>query len=79
MILTKRQEGLLRDLLNDDVWVSLLDQIEADSEVRPWKPGGKAAEDEKQSKWVYDSGIKRGKSDLLTIFRMNTQKGKPDE
>lgn len=70
MNLTKRQEGILKGLLGDDAWVDLLNQIEADREIRPWKPG--KSEDEKHAQWIYESGRKRGISDILTILRLNT-------
>ena len=72
MNLTTRQKSLLKDLLGDDAWVSLLEQIESDREVRPWQSGGEQSEQEKNSKWIYESGIKRGVSDILIILRLNT-------
>ena len=72
MILTKRQEGILKGLLSDDAWIDLLNQLEADHEVKPWKSGKNATEDEKRAQWIYDSGKQRGISDILTIFRLNT-------
>ncbi len=72
MILSKHQEGILKGLLNDDEWVALLEQIEADFEVKAWKPGKNVSEDSKNSQWVYDSGRKRGVLDILTIFRSTT-------
>ena len=69
---TKQQQGLLKGLLNDDVWVSLLNDIEADRLIRPWKPSMKLSEDEKNAQWIFDSGIKRGISDILTLFRLTT-------
>lgn len=72
MILTKRQESLLKRLLDDPDWQDLLDQIEVDSAIKPWRPSGKLSEEEKKSQWVYESGIKKHASDILTIFRMNT-------
>ena len=70
MNLTKQQEGILRGLLNDDDWVALLDQIENDRTIKPWKPG--KSEDEKNSQWIFDSGRQRGVSDILTLFRLTT-------
>ena len=70
MNLTKRQEGILKGLLNDPDWVALLDQVEADREIKPWKSG--KSEDEKHSQWIYDSGRQRGVSDILTLFRLTT-------
>ena len=72
MILTKRQEGILRGLLNDGDWVDLLDQLEADCKIRPWKPSKEKSEDEKNSQWIFDSGKQRGVSDILTLFRLTT-------
>ena len=72
MNLTKRQEGILKGLLNDPDWVALLDQVEADREIKPWKAGSKLSEQEKNSQWIYDSGRQRGASDILTILRLNT-------
>ena len=72
MILTKRQEGILKGLLNDDDWVDLLEQIKADREIRPWKPSTEKSEDGKHSQWIFDSGRQRGVSDILTILRLNT-------
>lgn len=72
MILTKRQEGILKGLLNDDDWVALLNQIEADRQIRPWKPSKEKGEDEKHSQWIFDSGKQRGASDILTLFRLTT-------
>lgn len=71
MNLTIRQEGILKDLLGDDDWVALLDQFEADREVKPWKPGKNVSEEQKNAQWIYDSGAKRGVSDILTILRLN--------
>jgi len=70
MNLTKQEEIFLRNLRNNDIWMSILDKAEADQEIKPWKPGEKQNEDEKNAHWVYDSGRKRGVLDLLTIFRM---------
>ena len=72
MNLSKRQETILKNLLDDDAWVDLLNQIEADAEIKPWKASEKKGEDEKNAQWIYQSGMKRKVSDLLTIFRMNT-------
>ena len=72
MILTKRQESILKGLLNDDDWVALLEQIEADCEIKAWKPGKNVNEDHKTAQWIYDSGRKRGISDILTTFRLTT-------
>ncbi len=72
MNLSKRQEIILKNLLDDDAWVALLDQIEADAQIRPWKPSKDKGEDEKNAQWIYQSGMQRKVSDLLTIFRMNT-------
>ena len=72
MILTKRQQGILRGLLNDDDWVDLLDQFEADCKIRPWKPSKEKSEDEKNAQWIFDSGKQRGVSDILTLFRLTT-------
>ncbi len=72
MILTKRQEGILKGLLNDDDWVALLEQIEADRQIKPWKPSKEKSEDEKNSQWIYDSGRQRGVSDILILFRLTT-------
>ena len=70
MNLTKQQEHLLKSLLNDDVWLSLLDDIEAARPIRPWKPSEKLDEADKNAQWIFESGIKRGWNDLVTIFRM---------
>ncbi len=72
MNLTKRQEGILKGLLNDPDWVALLEQFEADREIKPWKAGSKLSEQEKNSLWIHDSGRQRGVSDILTILRLNT-------
>ena len=72
MILTKRQEGILKGLLNDDDWVDLLKQIEADYEIKAWKPGKSVSEDHKNAQWIYDSGKQRSVSDILTTFRLTT-------
>ena len=72
MILNKRQEGILRGLLNDDDWVDLLDQFETDCKIRPWKPSKEKSEDEKNAQWIFDSGKQRGVSDILTLFRLTT-------
>ena len=72
MNLSKRQESLLKNLLDDDAWVALLDQIEADAQVKAWKPSKDKGEDEKNAQWIYQSGMQRKVSDILTIFRMNT-------
>ena len=50
MILTKRQQSLLKGLLDDPNWQDLLDQIEADAEIKPWRPNGKLSEEEKKSR-----------------------------
>ncbi len=68
----KRQQGILRGLLNDDEWVSLLNDIETESQIRPWKSSGEKSEDEKHSQWIHDSGRQRGVSDILTLFRLTT-------
>ena len=70
MNLNIRQKGILKDLLGDDDWVSLLAQIEQESEIKPWKPGGASTQEEKEAKWIYESGARRGKSDILEIFRL---------
>jgi len=72
MNLTKRQEGILKGLLNDDDWVDLLEQIEADCEINAWKPGKNVSEDHKNAQWIYDSGRKRGILYILTLFRLTT-------
>ncbi len=69
---TKRQQSFLKGLLNDDDWVSLLNDIEADCKIRPWKPSKEKSEDEKNSQWIFDSGKQRGISDILTLFRLTT-------
>ena len=70
MNLTKHEEILLEKLLDDPVWISLLEHIKTDSEVKPWKPGGEKDEEAKRSQWIFDSGIKRGVSNLLDIFSL---------
>ncbi len=72
MILTKRQEGILKGLLNDDDWVALLKQIEADYEIKAWKSGKNVSEDHKNAQWIYDSGKQRSVSDILILFRLTT-------
>ena len=72
MNLTKRQASLLKNLLADDSWVDLLDQIEADAKIKAWKPSKDKGEDEKNAQWIFSSGMQRKASDIVTIFRMNT-------
>ena len=74
MNLTKHEEILLEKLLDDPVWISLLENIKTDSEVRPWKPGGEKDEEAKRSQWIFDSGIRRGVSNLLDIFNLHHKK-----
>ena len=70
MNLTTRQEGILKGLLNDLDWVDLLNQLEAEHKIKPWRSGKN--EDDKHSQWIYDSGRQRGISDILTILRLTT-------
>ena len=69
---TKRQQSILKGLLNDDDWVAMLNDIDKDCEIRPWKPSKEKSEDEKNSQWIFDSGKQRGVSDILTLFRLTT-------
>lgn len=68
--LTKPQENLLKDLLRDSDWISLLEAIEKERELKPWKPGPEDDEEKKRAKWIYESGILRGISDTLTTLRL---------
>ena len=70
MELTHEQENLLKDLLGNQAWISLLKELEI-HEVKPWKPGKDDNEEAKRLKWVFESGIQRGISRTLTILRLN--------
>ncbi len=67
--LSKQQENLLMDLARDPEWMALLDAIGKERKVSPWKPGTDS-EDQRQAKWIYESGILRGISDTLTTLRL---------
>ena len=68
MIPSKREQTLLKELSNDPVWTAMLDKIESDCAIKPWKPGGD--EEEKKSSWINESGVQTGVSRILEILRL---------
>ena len=69
MELTHEQENLLKELRGDRTWISLLESIDKSREVKQWKPGDD--EETKRAKWIFESGIQRGISDMVVILRLN--------
>lgn len=71
MTLNDKQKALLRQLLNDPIWVSILDELDTECQITPWKPGieGKA-EDAKTAKFHYDSGKLRRNDEILYVIDM---------
>lgn len=69
MELAHEQENLLKELRGNRAWISLLESIEESHEIRQWKSGDD--EEAKRAKWIFESGIQRGISDMLVILRLN--------
>lgn len=70
MIPSKREQTLLKELSNDPIWTGMLDKIESDCAIKPWKPGSEVSEEEKKSRWINESGIQKGVSRILEILRL---------